>query len=193
MNENNNENGNSQIPEIEELVIDEGDDAETIAEKVKEHNQKVKDRDQKVKETNAQLYARTKKAEGFELVDNKWVKPAVATEKKPETGNSEGLKAEDVFTLIQAGVPKEDVADVQEFASFKKISIAEALLTPTVKTILADKAEARKVADGTNTGGARRGNAKLSDDALKANADKGIMPESDEDIARLNNLRWGKK
>lgn len=196
MNTNNNENGNSEIPEVEDLVIEEGDDVETIKEKVEEHNAKVKEFKTKKDEANAQLYARTKKAEGFEFVDGKWVKPEADKPKnKPnDTKTSEGnLTAEDVYTLIQANVPKEDISEVQEYAALKKISISEALNAPIVKTILADKAEARKVAEGTNTGAAKRGNGKPSNDTLIQNASKGVLPETDEEIARLNNLRWGAK
>lgn len=196
MNTNNNENGNSEIPEVEDLVIEEDDDVETIKEKVEEHNAKVKEFKTKKDEANAQLYARTKKAEGFELVEGKWVKPKADEPKKKsdDTKTSDSnLTAEDVYVLIQAGVPKEDITEVQEYAALKKIPISEALNAPIVKTILADKAEARKVANGTNTGAAKRGNGKLSDDTLIQNAAKGEMPESDEDISRLNNLRWGLK
>lgn len=191
MNENNNENGNSQIPEVEELVIEDTDDAETIKTKVTEHNQKVKDRDDKVKEANAQLFARTKKAEGFELIDGKWVKPNAGGQGgNNDTKNSkDGLKPEDVITIMRNNVHEDDIAEIADYAKHKNISIGEALKLNIVKTILADNAEKRKTAEGSNTDAGRRGNSKLSDEVLLSNASKGIMPTTTEDIQRLTKLK----
>lgn len=197
MNENEKENGNSQIPEVEELVIEDGDDAEVIKTKVADYSQKVKEREEKVKENNAQLYARAKKAEGFELVGDKWVKSEgkkqeSTTEKKKEETSEKGLSSEDVLVIINSKVPTDDIDEVKEYATFKKISIKDALETDYIKGLLTIKAEQRKVADGTNTEGGKRGSSKLSDDALMAEADKGKLPESDEDMSRLASLQLKK-
>lgn len=190
MNENNGE-GNSQIPPVEDLVIDESWDVETIKEKTLEHNQKVKEWATKVDGDNKQTFARLKKAEGFELKDGKWIKPEANEGKKPEAtaSSKDKLTNVDVIAIIKANVPEDDIDDVVEYAQLKQIPISEALKSTIVKTILADKAEQRKTAEGTNTNGGKRGNAKLSDEALLENASKGIMPESADDINRLTVLQ----
>src|ERR1035437_775035 len=80
---------------------------------------------------------------------------------KPVAGE---LTTKDLYALIDAKVPEDDIEEVREYAQLKKISIAEALKSNVVKTILGDKAEQRKTAEGTNTNGGRRSSAKLSDD-----------------------------
>lgn len=59
--------------------VDEIDFSNTDA--AKEEYQKLFDEHSKITDKNKQLYSRAKKAEGFELVDGKWVKPAP---KEPE-------------------------------------------------------------------------------------------------------------
>lgn len=187
--------GNTEIPVVEDLVIEEGDTPEIIKEKTDAWKEKMS-------ETNKQLFARTKKAEGFEFKDNKWVKaekpaPVVVEQKKPEVttekSSQDGLSSADVIAVINSKIPQEDIPDVAEYAKFKKITIAEALKDGVVKNILADKAEQRRIADGTATGdGKKRGSAKLSDEALLSNAEKGVMPDSDEDMRRLSVIQLNK-
>ena len=62
-----NQNGGDLTPEnevIEDVVVDESDNVDVLKEKF-----------EKVSEQNKQLFARTKKSEGFELKDGNWVKP----------------------------------------------------------------------------------------------------------------------
>lgn len=156
----------------------------------------VEQKAERLEGSNKQLYARAKKAEGFELKDGKWVKPAKPAEVKetPVTPTSKDkITQSDVIAIIKSDVPEEDIDDVVEYATLKKISVAEALKSNIVKTILADKAEQRKIADGTSTGGGKRGNAKLSDESLMADAENGKFPEKDEDIQRLIRLQRAKK
>lgn len=187
MNENSNENGNSNNTEIEEVQAP----AETATDEEKAEYI------EKLESNNKQLYARAKKAEGFELKDNKWVKPVTKpVEQKTEATISKDtsqLSQSDLITIAKSDVHQEDISEVVEYATFKKITVAEALVDNVMKGILAEKAELRKVADGTNTGAAKRGNAKLSDDALLENARNGKFPESDEDMARLTRIGRGIK
>lgn len=193
------ENSNSEIGEVEDIVIEEGDDAETIKQKVADYKAKLDD-------NNAQLYARTKKAEGFELVDGKWVKKA--TEKKQEepqkketkketteqtTTSQDTLSQSELIAIIKSNVPEEDIDEVKDFAKLKKISIQEALRSPLLKSVLEEKAEQRAVANGTSTNGSNRGNAKVSDEKLLSDASKGILPESDADMKRLTILQRAKR
>jgi hypothetical protein len=187
MNTNKNENGNSEIPEVEDLVIDDGDDAETVKAKASKYKEQVDNK-------NAFLFARTKRAEGFELEGDKWVKPNKADEGKPRAEASKiNLTQTDVFTLIKNDIAEEDIEDVAEYASFRKISIAEALKSSVVKTMLAEKVEQRKVANGTHTGSSKRQSGNTSNDTILSNSKKGILPDSDEDISRLALLRKAKK
>lgn len=179
MNENNNENIDSKIDDVEEVGIL-ADDA-TDEEKA-DHYAKLED-------SNKQLYVRLQKAKGNVLVNGKWIKPEAKPLEKPidttKDTSKDNLTQADLYTLIKANVPEEDLPEVIEYATLKKISVADALKSSVVKSILANNAEERNVANGTNTDGGKRGNAKLSDNALLANADKGILPESDADMARL--------
>lgn len=193
MNENKTENVNSEITEVEDLVIEEGDTIETIKQKTEDHNQKVKEYREQVNGKNKQLYERTKKAEGFSP-DGKggWIK----TETKPKeegdgktTSPKDGLSSQDVITIVKNNVPEEDIDEIVEYAKFKKISLSDALKDNVVKTILADNAEKRKVADGANTDGGKRGSGRLSDEALLSNASKGVLPSSAEDMTRLTKLK----
>ncbi len=199
MNTNNGE-GNTEIPKVEDFVIDDSWDVDTIKEKTTEHNQKVKDWQTKTDENNKQLFARTKKAEGF-VPDGKggWVKPTKKTKEDDEGGETtelnpiDSLKPSDMFVLTEAKVAQEDIGDVVEYATMKKISVAEALKSSVVQTILAEKVEKRKVAEGTHTGGNQRGSAGSTDASILSDSHKGILPESDEDMRRLALLRKGKK
>jgi len=195
MNTNQNENGNSQIPDVPELVLEDGLSAEEVQERITEHNQAVADYKEKIGSTNKQLFERVKKAEGFEFKDGKWVKPnksSEETEQKPNNSETQ-ISQTDFYALIKADVPEEDFSDVVDYAKLKNISIAEALKSTIVKSVLAEKKEVRNVAEGTHTGGGTRGSGKMSDEKLMENASKGIMPESDEDMSRLVSLRRGKK
>lgn len=178
MNQNTNENENSKILEGEEDFVP-------------AENETFEEKAERLENSNKQLFARAKKAEGFELRDGKWVKPESKPVIKPDAPKSskDSLTNADVFTLIKNNVPEEDISEVVEYANLKGISIGEALKSNVVKTILADNAEQRNVANGTNTNGSKRGNAKLSDDSLLSKAEKGELPDSDEDIARLIRLQ----
>ncbi len=181
MNENSNENVNSNKDTTEEALVLADDATE---EQKAEYYTKLEDR-------NKQLFARAKKAEGFELKDGKWVKPEVKIEKKPEAKvekKDSELSQADLIFIAKTDISQEDVPELIEYAKFKGITLAEAYADGVMKGILAGKAEARRVAEGTNTGGGKRGNAKVSDEQLLENARKGVLPESDADMARLSIL-----
>lgn len=180
-----NENENSQTLEGEEVIAPAG---ETIEQKA-----------ERLESSNKQLFARAKKAEGFEQVEGKWVKPAKSTtEQKTEATQTsktaqETSSTEDLYALMGAKVPQEDIGEVKDYAKYKGISIAEALKSTVVVQLLADKAEKRNIAEATHTGGSRRTNGQVSDDALVINASNGKLPESDDDIARLAQARRDSK
>jgi hypothetical protein len=134
-----------------------------------------------LKEQNKKLFARAKKAEGFEFKDGKWVKPVV--EKKPEPKAEaplQELSAKDALLLAKADVDLEDVDEVVDFAKYRKITIAEALQNPTLKAILTDSQEKRKTALATQTSGPRK-TTTPSLEALTEKAKKGELSESEID------------
>jgi len=110
---------------------------------------------------------------------------------KEEIKTTSELSSKDLLALMKAEVNEEDVDEVIDYAKYKGISVAEALKTGVIKTSLAEKVEQRKVADATNTGISKRSSAKLADDVLLSNASKGTMPDNDEDLNRLLDLRKG--
>lgn len=67
--------------QADDIVLEENDDVDVIREKFN----KLSEKHTKVLGQNNQLFARTKKAEGFELKDGKWTKPEKPlVEPKPE-------------------------------------------------------------------------------------------------------------
>ena len=96
-------------------------------------------------------------------------------EVKEESPKPKGeLSTKDIYALMENKVAEEDIDEVKDYANLKGISIAEALKTPVVKTILSDKSEQRNTANAANVGGAKRGSGKVSDDAFLSKAKKAI-------------------
>lgn len=112
--------------------------------------------------------------------------PRTTTESK---GND--LSTKDLYALTEAKVPLDDIDEVTRYAKFENISVADALKSNVVKTILKDKAEMRLTAEAANTGPARRSSGKVSSETLLEKASKGEMPESDDQIAQLVRARKG--
>ena len=99
----------------------------------------------------------------------------------------------DMIAITKSNIEMEDIDSVKKFARMENISIAEALKNDELKAMLNVKAEKRNVNVASHSGASRRSNAKLSDDALLANAKKGNLPDSDEDLNRLHELSIGKR
>lgn len=139
-------------------------------------------------ETIEQVRARAEKAE--ELAKNYKIR-AEKAEKKPKEvkapeapqSNQQDLSSRDMFVLIEAKVPQDDVDEVVEYARFKKISVADALKTSTIKAMLAERLEERNVASATNVGPSKRVGVKITDDAIIEKANKGNVPEDASDLA----------
>lgn len=129
-----------------------------------------------LKEKNKQLFARAKKAEGFELVDGKWIKPA--KDEKPEPAE-DTLSGKDALLLAKAGVDMEDLDEVTGFAKYRGITIKEALDNKTLKTILAERVEERKSAQVAQTKGPR-GTSKETPEQLIEKARSGNEVDPDK-------------
>lgn len=130
-----------------------------------------------------------------QIAENQRIRAEKAEKKdKPEVSKvapkkQSELSAVDIIAISKANIEAEDVEDVLDYAKYKGISIAEALKSSVVKATLSQKEELRKTAQATSTGTSRRGTASITDAQLIANAEKGIMPESDADYDRLAELR----
>jgi len=100
---------------------------------------------------------------------------------KPEP-TKESYSLSDIRALND--VPDEDVADVVEYAKFKGITIAEAKKTSVIKTLLAENAENRKVAEATNVKTTKRTMQKPNGSDVIADAEKGNFPTDPAELAR---------
>lgn len=162
------QNDNEQEVEVVEVAEEESEEPEEYSEREK------------------QYYARIKKLEQ-ELKEKDVVKPEVV--KKANSDNK--LSTFDLLALQKANIEtEEDLDEVTRWAGYNNITVAEALKSEVLKTVLANNTEVRRSAMAVNTGTTRRaGNGSISDDRLMADAQKGIMPESSDDIGRLARLR----
>ena len=105
--------------------------------------------------------------------------------KKPTSSSKEvSLSTRDTIALIEAKVSTEDFDEVVDFANYRKISVAEAIKSPTLKAILSEKSEERQTAAATQTRSPRV-SPKVTDEQIIDKARKGQFPETDEEIARL--------
>ena len=145
--------------------------------------------EEEAEETVEDLKARLAKAE--EERENQKKRAEKAEKKAKEAPKAEGaLSTADILAITKANIDDEDLEEVLEYATFKKIGVSEALQSSILKATLAEKAELRKSALAVNTGTGRRAGGNLSDDRLLSDAQKGNMPESEADIARLAVLRF---
>lgn len=167
-----------EIP-VEEPIVPEAEEPEETVESLKDKN--------------AKLFARAKKAEGFELVNGEWVKVPKPVEKKPAKKEQE-LSTIDTYALVQAQVPLDDIEDVQKAAKLLGVSIAESLKDPIVKSVLERKEALRKTAEASNINTARPSSKKVSDETIMKEALEGKIPEKGSSEAeRLFWARHGGK
>lgn len=150
--------------------------------------QEVEEESQDQKDYRAKLNANNRflEKEGYTWKDGKWVKPQT-TERKADVSGT--LSSIDVLVLSKEGVDIEDIDEVITQARAKKLSIAEVLKTPYIKSYLRDRAEERKTASVTVTKGTR-GVQKSTGEALLERAQaKNEVPTNDSDLAALVEAR----
>lgn len=131
-----------------------------------------------------------KKLRTVEAQKDHWRKKATEGKKDAVVSTTSTLNSKDLLAIMQNNVHEDDLDEVIEYATLKKIPVSEALKTNVVKTILSNNAEFRKTAEVSNTAPARKGVSKTSDDTLLSNLSKGQIPESKEDAERLF---WAKR
>jgi len=168
-----------------ELELDTEDTQDESIEDLKEKLQSELAARQKAEEIAKNQKIRAEKAEN----KAKSSKPTEEAPVEPQEKNTGELNQMDMIAIIKNNVNEDDIQDVVDYAQLKGVSVNEALKLDVVKTILRDKDEKRATAQASHTGSARRSSKKISDETLLANARKGEMPESDEDIQRLIQAR----
>lgn len=177
------ENINAQdqsLNESEEVVL------ETTQEEVQDDNvsqdlatQLKAERDARLKaeEVAKNQRIRAEKAE-------KLAKSSTKEEVKAEA--AQGMTTRDVIALTKANIHEDDISEVEEYAKFKNISVADALKSSVVKTLIKEKEEMRKTANVANTSNARRSQVRPTGQDLIAKAVKG---ETVDDIEALAQAR----
>lgn len=129
-----------------------------------------------------------------ELADNYKARAEKAEREKMPKQKENELSSTDLYALMNAKVPEEDISEVIDYARLKKVSISEALKASVVKTILSEKAEERETANATATGVQRRSAPqKNTDEAVFSEVYKGKLPDDDAGIARLAEAEMNRK
>ena len=113
--------------------------------------------------------------------------------KATDTAKEATLSVKDSAYLQQADVPVDDWDEVIDYATFKGISIRDALKNSVVKTTLAGRKEERATAQATNAGKGKRGSSRISGSKLlqKAN-EKGEIPDSDAELDAMLEERYSR-
>lgn len=112
-----NEDVNNDTPNVEEdvledIIVGDDDDVDTLKEKFK-----------KVDDQNKQLFARTKKAEGFELVEGKYVKKDPEVKPEPEVKpdlTPQQVSDEDLDKRLDKRDVKRDLDSLSTSTEFRK-------------------------------------------------------------------------
>jgi len=112
---------------------------------------------------------------------------------KPVTQTNSTLTVKDGFALAKANVNDEDIEDILEYANFKKISVADALKSTVVKSLLAEKEEFRTSQNASTSSTTRRATPKITDDTILENARNGKLGDSEDEIRALFRARTAKK
>lgn len=87
------------------------------------------------------------------------------------------LSTDDLYALMEAKVPREDIEEVKKAAKILNKPIAEALQDEMVQNVLKDRQEKRRVADATGTDKGRPGTKQATPGEILAEAQKGNIPE----------------
>ncbi len=128
-------------------------------------------------------------AKKWKAIAKRHSKPKV--EEAPQPAN--GLSPRDFLALKDSNITADDFDEVQDFAKYKGIPIAEALGHPTLKNILNDRAEERRTARATETK-SPRGLAKTSsEDMLRKAESSGEVPETMEGMRALAEARMARR
>ena len=159
------EEENSEEAEEESEDEEEEEESDEVA--------KLREENEKLRKDNKTLTIQKKKAQ----------KKAIPADPK--------LSSKDVLAIVKSEVHDDDVDEVIDFAKFKKITVAEALKSPTLQAILSDNTERRKTAEVANTKKSRRGARKTSATQLQKDLGEGKVPEPGSEEAE--ELFWARR
>ncbi len=146
-----------------------------------------------VEEIKAQRDKATELANNYKIRAEKAERLAKEGKGEKQAPTAGDMSQNDMFAILKADVHEDDVERVQRFAKSEGLSVKDALKSDELKAILALKAEQRKSASASNVGATKRGTGKVTAESLLEKAQKGEMPESDEDMKRLVLARLGIK
>jgi hypothetical protein len=169
----------TETTENDEVELDldlEDDDAEGNTEDIEALKKKIKT-------LEAQKEHFRKKA-----TEKKEETPEKPQPKKEPSKKEESLSAKDALLLAKAEVDIDDVDEVVDFAKYRKITIAEALKSSTLKAILTERAEERRTALAAQTRNTRSAKTPTADSLLDK-ARKGEIPDSADAIETLAKAR----
>ncbi len=163
---------------ITEYGFDETADAERIDKLAKkEFNQRTK--------LSQAIGAKIKHRTDAETLRTQVPQPKTPVTPAPVKKDPE-LSTSDLYALMQAQVPQEDVAEVSKAAKLLGVSVAEALKDPIVKARLQTISEQRKSAEAANTTPARPGSKKVTDEEIVQKTNAGEIPaKGSEEATRL--------
>lgn len=169
-----------------EIITEYGFDETTDAERIdKATDREFAQRTKTSEAIGAKIKHRTDANELRTKVPAEAVAAVVPPKKDPD------LSTTDLYALMQAQVPQEDVAEVTKAARLLGVSVAEALKDPLVKGRLQTLSEHRKSAEAANVAPARPGSKKVSDETIVSEAAKGNIPEKGTEEAER--LFWARR
>ncbi len=155
----------------------------------------VEQKAERLEGLNKQLFERAKKAEGFEKVEGQWVKkaPQPQPEIRQEVPKQEVSLSPKDSVMLAKSVDAEDIDEVLEFATYKKLSVTDALNSPTLKTILKERQEERQTAQATRINAPSRTSPRDNAESLLQAASQGQVPTEDSSIEALAAARLESK
>lgn len=109
----------------------------------------------------------------------------------PSDKKDDELSTKDLYALMSANVPQDDVEEVVRAAKILGKSISEALKDLTVQTVLKTREEYRTTADARNVATVRPGSKKVTDEEVLAKAANGEIPEPGSKDAEA--LFWARR
>lgn len=177
--------------EEEIVVADNSNTAEETVELLNDSTEEATTQDVDVESVKSELEKAKELANNYKIRAEKAEK--LAKQAPKELGKQVEVSTSDIIALTRANIHEDDIADVQEYAKFKGISIKEALNSSVVKTLISENTEKRNVALASNTSSARRSPTQASEETLLSRASRGEMPSNENDLIRLVKARKGLK
>lgn len=136
------------------------------------------EREKKLRLDNEELTKKNKQL--FERAKKNGTKPTELTPK-------------DALLLAKANVHEDDLETIIEFATFKKVPVADVLKDTTMQKILAGNAEERATAAASNRGGARGTSRVSGEDLLRKAETTGEVPDTTKGMNDLFLARQARK